>query len=83
MPGSRHCEERKRRSNPALAGLLSSSGLLRGAGHRAGHFGPGPLVRNDGTARRPGAKVYRGTDASVAIVVLRTIWSTLRIALRR
>jgi hypothetical protein len=40
----RHCEERKRRSNPVVTLI---SGLLRGACHRAGHFGPGPLARND------------------------------------
>ncbi len=34
-----------RRSNPGLCSL--KAGLLRGACHRAGHFGPDPLARND------------------------------------
>src|ERR1700730_1004923 len=44
-PLSRHCEEQKRRSNPALANL--HDGLLRGTCHRAA-FRADPLARNDG-----------------------------------
>jgi hypothetical protein len=35
----------KRRREIQLLG--SASGLLRGVHHRAGHFGPDPLARND------------------------------------
>jgi len=34
-------------SDEAIQFLCRSSGLLRGACHRAGHFGPDPLARND------------------------------------
>jgi hypothetical protein len=36
---------RAKRSNPGR--LAQEAGLLRGACHRAGHFGPDPLARND------------------------------------
>jgi hypothetical protein len=40
----RHCEEQR---DEAIQNLELPSGLLRGACHRAGHFGPDPLDRND------------------------------------
>src|ERR1700693_381587 len=43
IAGSRHCEDRRRRSDPAFAG---ASGLLRGACHRAA-LRADPLARND------------------------------------
>jgi hypothetical protein len=49
-PGLVICEEPNgRRSNPEVS--IKSAGLLRGACHRAGHFGPDPLARNDGFYR--------------------------------
>jgi hypothetical protein len=48
MP-SRHCEERKRRSNPIRH---RRAGLLRGVYRRAGHFGPDPLAHNDDNKNR-------------------------------
>ena len=39
---------RSRRSNPVG---ICRSGLLRGVCHRAGHYGPDPLARNDGGFR--------------------------------
>ena len=49
MPFQRHCEER---SDEAIQIHCEISGLLRGACHRAGHFGPDPLARNDGLPPR-------------------------------
>jgi hypothetical protein len=44
---ARHCKEPNgRRSNPKIS--IKEAGLLRGGCHRAGHFGPDPLARNDG-----------------------------------
>jgi len=34
-------------SDEAIQPLASAPGLLRGVYHRAGHFGPDPLARND------------------------------------
>jgi hypothetical protein len=34
-------------SDEAFQSFSRASGLLRGACHRAGHFGPDPLARND------------------------------------
>jgi len=45
MTVQRHCEER---SDEAIQTSGGEPRLLRGACHRAGHFGPGPLARNDG-----------------------------------
>src|SRR5260221_960107 len=42
---TRHCEALLRRNNPDPS--VVASGLLRVACHRAGHFGPDPLARND------------------------------------
>ena len=44
MPLPRHCEER---SDEQSSAQCDGPGLLRGACHRAGHFGPDPLARND------------------------------------
>jgi hypothetical protein len=45
--GTRHCKQPNgRRSNPKIS--IKEAGLLRGGCHRAGHFGPDPLARNDG-----------------------------------
>ena len=41
---TRHCEEP---SDEAIQDRRRRTGLLRGACHRAGHFGPDPLARND------------------------------------
>lgn len=54
----RHCEERKLRSNPALP---CSSGLLRGACHRAA-LSRGPVrARNDGGTDR--ASLHHASEA--------------------
>jgi FMN phosphatase YigB (HAD superfamily) len=52
-PQTRHCEERSDEAiqNGAVA-MHPAPGLLRGACHRAGHFGPDPLARNDGVSAR-------------------------------
>ena len=42
---SRHRQERQRRSDPNSR--PRRPGLLRGVYHRAGHFGPNPLARDD------------------------------------
>ena len=42
---SRHRQERQRRSDPDSC--PRRPGLLRGVYHRAGHFGPDPLARDD------------------------------------
>jgi hypothetical protein len=34
-------------SDEAIQHLAPAAGLLRGVYHRAGHFGPDPLARND------------------------------------
>jgi RND family efflux transporter MFP subunit len=46
LRGARRATKQSRGSRRALC-----PGLLRLAGHRAGHFGPGPLARNDGAGR--------------------------------
>jgi hypothetical protein len=42
-----HVIVRSSRDNVIQGPLALSAGLLRGACHRAGHFGPDPLARND------------------------------------
>jgi hypothetical protein len=44
---SRHCEERSDEAIQTRVTFREEVGLLRGACHRAGHFGPDPLSRND------------------------------------
>src|ERR1700689_432119 len=63
MPSLR---EAKRRSNP---GPRRGTGLLRGACHRAGHFGPDPLARNDGEGKNTeGIAMKRLVGALVALL---------------
>src|SRR6516165_9965299 len=60
---SRHCEEQ---SDEAIQILARASGLLRGVYHRAGHFGPDPLARNDEFYRSATSKITISLTCSTA-----------------
>jgi len=66
----RHCEE----PAEAIQDFATSSGLLRGACHRDGHFAPDPLARNDDRRFSHGVKaplVLRHRLAMVDRLVVR------------
>ena len=53
------------------------AGLLRGAFHRAGHFGPDPLTRNDGQ-RNAGACASAGQIAATVCTSISAASETSR-----
>src|SRR5579871_1087989 len=71
----RHGEEPEgRRSNPEP---VHRAGLLRGACHRAGHFGPDPLARNDDSMRQA---ALRFAVISLRLIKHSAIWMALSAA---
>ena len=59
----RHCEERSDEAIQGPHGFRKPPGLLRGACHRAGHFGPDPLARNDALPRSQTRRRVRAVQA--------------------